>query len=1077
MRTKLNGLLTLLLALVVHISFAQQKTVSGTVTDQGGLPLPGVNIVVEGTTTGTQTDFDGNYSIMASQGETLLFTYIGQKAVRKSVGAGSTVNVQMEEDAQALEEVVVTAQGIKREKKALGFAVSSVDEEDLESRSEGDVARVLSGKASGVQITAAGGMSGSATNVVVRGLSSFSGSNQALFVVDGVPFSSDTNAQDTNGGGSNFLTGNTGSSRFLDLDPNNIAKIEVLKGLAAATLYGSQGKNGVILITTKAGSAVGGKKKTEITVNQSYFVNEFASLPDYQDEYGNGFDQAFGWFFSNWGPSFEESGLSGWGRQSAIDENGTLEHPYSSTAVAATREAFPELQGTRYDWKPYDSVEDYFKPGSVSSTSVNINGASEDGNTTFNANFGYLDDESFVPGNGLTRANISLGGRSKLSNKFTVSGAMNYSRTDYSSPPIAASEGNGTTGLSIFGNIYFTPRSVDLLGLPYQNPIDGSSVYYRNGNDIINPRWTENNVKYSQLTTRVFWNASVQYDINDNLNMTYRAGLDYYNERNEQYSNKGGVAFTSAIFGFLNTYDNNNTIWDHYLALNGNYDLSEKLGLSFNAGATTRSTTFDQQGVASTGQIVFDIQRHFNYSNQSPIQYSEKRNIAGLLGQVTLDYDNMLFLTASTRTDWVSNLTTENNSQTYPSASASFLPTAAWPGIKSEKGLNFLKLRAGLGQSATFPTAYPTVSVVEQNTQVYGEGGEVTTNQVAAFKANPDLKPELLSEFEVGFESKFFNNRVSLDFTYFDRTTKDLIVREPLSPSTGFTFTQSNVGKIEGDGIEIDLGVDWVRSDNFNWNTRANFTKNKFIVTEQEQDIIIYAGSSTLSVGGNAAIKGEQLGVIVGDAIARDADGNFLIDDGGDYVTTEVDANGNVPIIGNPNPDYIMNIINSLSYKNWNLGFQFSHTKGGDIVSNTIGTLLGRGLITETLDRENTYILPGVSQSTGEVNNKQINNSTYYFNNILFGPTELKVYDASVVRLQELSLGYTFPAKALERTPFGSLTITAQGFNLWYDAYNTPDGANFDPNIQGAGVGNSQGFDFINGPSSRRYGVSIKATF
>ena len=1080
MRTKLNGLLTLLLALVVHISFAQQKTVSGTVTDQGGLPLPGVNIVVEGTTTGTQTDFDGNYSIMAAQGETLLFTYIGQKAVRKSVGAGSTVSVQMEEDAQALEEVVVTAQGIKREKKALGFAVSSVDEKDLESRSEGDVARVLSGKASGVQITAAGGMSGSATNVVVRGLSSFSGSNQALFVVDGVPFSSDTNAQDTNGGGSNFLTGNTGSSRFLDLDPNNIAKIEVLKGLAAATLYGSQGKNGVILITTKAGSSVGGKKKTEITVNQSYFVNEFASLPDYQDEYGNGFDQAFGWFFSNWGPSFEESGLSGWGRQASIDANGTLEHPYSTTAVAATREAFPEFQGARYDWKPYNSVENYFKPGSVSSTSVNINGASEDGNTTFNANFGYLDDESFIPGNGLTRANVSIGGRSKLSNRFTVSGAMNYSRTDYSSPPIAASEGNGTTGLSIFGNIYFTPRSVDLLGLPYQNPIDGSSVYYRNGNDIINPRWTANNAKYSQLTTRVFWNAAMQYDINDNLNVTYRAGLDYYNERNEQYSNKGGVQFTSAIFGFLNTYDNNNTIWDHYLALNGNYDLSEKLGMTFNVGATSRSTSFDQQGVASTGQIVFDIQRHFNYANQSPIQYSETRNIAGLLGQVTLDYDNMLFLTASTRTDWVSNLITENNSQTYPSASASFLPTAAWPGLKSQNGLNFLKLRAGLGQSATFPTAYPTVSVIEQNTQVFGDDGGITTNQVAGFKANPDLKPELLSEFEVGFESKFIDNRVSLDFTYFDRTTKDLIVREPLSPSTGFTFTQSNVGKIEGDGIEIDLGIDWFRSDSssgFNWNTRANFTKNKFIVTEQEQDIIIYAGSSTLSVGGNAAIKGEQLGVIVGDAIARDADGNFLIDDGGDYVTTEVDANGNVPIIGNPNPDFVMNVINSFSYKNWNLGFQISHIKGGDIVSNTIGTLLGRGLITETLDRENTYILPGVSQSTGEVNNKQINNSTYYFNNILFGPTELKVYDASVVRLQELSLGYTFPAKSLERTPFGSLTITAQGFNLWYDAYNTPKGANFDPNIQGAGVGNSQGFDFLNGPSSRRYGLSIKATF
>lgn len=1080
MKTKHNVVLTLLLALIVQFSFAQDKTITGTVTDQDGLPLPGVNIVVEGTTTGTQTDFDGNYSIQASEGQSLLFTYIGQKPVTQTVGASNTVDVQMTEDAQALEEVVVTAQGITREKKSLGYAVSSVDEEALEQRAEGDVARVLSGKASGVNITAAGGMSGSATNVVIRGLSSFSGSNQALFVVDGVPFSSDTNAQDTNGSGSNFLTGNTGSSRFLDLDPNNIANVEVLKGLAAATLYGSQGKNGVILITTKAGASKGAAKKTEVTVSQSYFVNEFASLPDYQDEYGNGFDQNFGWFFSNWGPSFEEEGLSGWGRQPLIDGNATLEHPYSTTAVASTRDAFPELQGTRYDWRPYNSVEEYFKPGGTSTTSVNINGTSESGTTSYNVNFGYLDDESFIPGNGLTRSNISVGGNSKLSNNFTISAAMNYSRTDYSSPPIAASEGNGTTGLSLFGNIYFTPRSVDLIGLPFQNPVDGSSVYYRNGNDIINPRWTATNVKNSQLTNRFFWNASMTYDFTENLNLTYRAGLDFYNERNVQYSNKGGVEFASAIFGFLNTYDNNNTIWDHYLALNGNYDLSEKLGLSFNVGGTTRSTTFDQQGTASTGQIVFDIQRHFNYANQAPIQYTERRNIAGVLGQATLDYDNMLYFTASTRTDWVSNLSTENNSQTYPSASLSFLPTAAFPGMKSQNGLNYLKVRAGLGQSATFPDQYPTISVVEQTTQVFGEDGGVTTNQVAGFRANPDLKPELLSEFEVGFESRFLNNRVSLDFTYFDRTTKDLIVNEPLSPSTGFTFTQSNVGKIEGDGIEIDLGIDWVRSDEtngFKWNSRANFTTNEFIVTEQEQDIIIYAGSSTLSVGGNAAIEGEQLGAIVGDAVARDENGNLLVDDGGDYVTTEQDADGNVPVIGNPNPDFVTNFINTISYKNWNLGFQFNWTKGGDIVSNTIATLLGRGLIVETLDRENTYILPGVSQSTGEPNNRQINNSTYFFNNILFGPTELKVYDASVVRLQELSLGYSFPSKYLDRTPFGSLTFTLQGFNLWYDAYNTPDGANFDPNIQGAGVGNSQGFDFLNGPSSRRYGISVKASF
>jgi len=1060
------------MTLAVQLSFAQEKLISGTVTDGTGLPIPGVNIVVVGTSTGTQTDFDGNYSIEASVGDVLRFTYVGLKSQDLTVGAPEIMDLTMKEDESILEEVVVTAQGIKREKKALGYAVSSVDSEQLEQRAEGDVARILAGKAAGVNITAAGGMSGSATNVVIRGLSSFSGSNQALFIVDGVPFSNDTNAT------GNFVDGNTGSSRFLDLDPNNIANIEVLKGLAAATLYGSQGKNGVILVTTKAAaSGTGRPKKTEITFNQSYFVNAFASAPDYQDSFGNGFDQSFGWFFSNWGPSFDRDGISGWGNQAAIDDNGTLEHPYSTTSVQSTRDAFPELQGARYDWKPYNSVENFFSDGRVINTSVNINGGSSDGTASYNVNFGHLDDESFVPGNELTRTNLSIGGSAKLSNKFTVSGAMNYSRTNYSTPPIAASRGNGTLGLSLFANVFFTPRSVDLLGLPFENPIDGSSVYYRNGNDIINPRWIEANIKNSQLTNRFYWNASLQYEINDNLNLVYRAGLDFYNERNVNYSNKGGVEFESAIFGFLSTYDNNNTIWDHYFALNGDYDLSEKLGLTFNVGATSRFNSFDQQGVFSTGQLVFDVQRHFNYENQLPIQETEERNIAGILGQVTVDYDNMLFVTASSRTDFVSNLIQENNNLTYPSASLSFIPTAAFEGLKSTNGLNYLKLRGGYGSSATFPTGYPTVGIVEQNTQVFGAGGGITTNQVAGFRANPDLKPELLSEIELGFEARFLDNRVSLDFTYFDRTTTDLIVNEPLSPSTGFTFTQSNVGKIEGDGIEVDLGINWFKKGDFKWRSSINLATYNPVVTEQEQDIIIYAGSTDPEIGGNAAIEGYPLGSIVGTAIGRDEEGNFLVNGGGNYVITESSDETVIPVIGDPNPDYIANFINNISWRGINFGFQISHTKGGDIMSSTIAALLGRGLITETENRLDTYILPGVSQATGEPNDLQLNNSTYYFNNLLFGPAELKIYDASVIRLQEVSLGYTLPEKWLEKTPFGSLSITAQGFNLWYDAYNTPDGANFDPNVQGAGVNNSQGFDFLNGPSSKRFGVSVKASF
>lgn len=1077
------------MAFVVQLTFAQDKTITGNVTDDTGLPLPGVNIIVKGTATGTQSDFDGNYSIGASVGQTLVYSYVGFTQQEIAVTAStSTVNVQMVPGTE-LEEVLVVAHGIKREAKALGYAVSTVESADIEQRTEGDVARVLSGKASGVQITSQSGTSGSATNVVIRGYNSITGSNQALFIVDGVPFSSDTNAQ------GNFLNGNVGSSRFLDLDPNNIESVNVLKGLAAATLYGTAGRNGVIVITTKSGGGGANKsaKKTEITVSQSFFVNEIASLPDYQDKYGNGFDQSFGWFFSNWGPSFNADGVDGYLNDPAglIDAQGTLRHPYDSSAFlnnlnGGDNELRNRFAGVRYEWRPYNSVENFFRTGDVVNTSINIRGNSDDGKLAYNVNYGHLDETGFTPGNNIRRNTLAVGGRAQLTNNFTVSATLNFSRNQVASPPVAASRGNGTLGFSTFANVFFTPRSVDLMGLPYTIPETGGSIYYRNGNDIINPRWTVENAGSTQLTNRVFGTAQLQYDFSDNLNLLYRAGVDFYNERNTQYSNKNGVNFNQAIFGQYITWDNNVRIWDHYLTLSGDYDITDDIGITFTAGATSRSRNFDQQGVQSDGQIVFGVLRHFNFLTQTPIQNTSFRNIVGVFAETSLDYSDWAFLTLSARNDWVSNLPTENNNQFYPSISASFLPTAAFPSIRSsEWGLNYLKLRAGLGTSAGFPTGFPTVQNLNLAINVNGgANGPVTTNAISGFRANPDLKPELISEFEVGFDSRFLNNRVNLNVSYFDRSTEDLIVFKPLAPSSGFTQTQDNIGKVEGDGWEVDLSVDLFKSDKedgFNWNSRVNFTQSEQIVTEQEEDQILFAGSTAAFLGANAAIRGEQLGVIVGTRILRDDAGNFVVNSAGNYVTEDQvvldDGRQITPIIGNPNPDYVMNFINTLSYKNFNLGFQFSHTKGGDIASSTIAVLLGRGLIVETEDRANTFILPGVSQSTGQPNEIQINNSQYYFSNVLFGPKELQVYDASVIRLQEVSFGYSVPKKWLEKTPFGSLSVTASGFNLWYDAYNTPDGANFDPNVAGVGIGNGRGFDYINGPSSRRYGLSIKASF
>lgn len=1070
MRTKLNGILTLFFVLAVHLSFAQQKTVTGTVTDQNGLPLPGVNIVVEGTDIGTQTDFDGNYSVQASEGQTLLFSYIGQKDVRVVVGASATVNVQMAEDAQALEEVVVTAQGIKKEKQALGYAVSEVKNDQLEQRAEGDVGRILSGKASGVNITSQSGLSGSGTSIIIRGLSTFSGSNQPLFIVDGVPFDSGTNNQGS------FVNGNNGSSRFLDLDPNNIESVNVLKGLAAATLYGTQGRNGVILITTKNGSASTSVKKNEVTVSSSLFYNEIASLPDYQNEFGNGFDQAFGWFFSNWGPSFQRDGVAGYATQAAIDDNATLAHPYS-TSTAAIQAAFPEFQGARYDWRPYDSVKNFFRTGTVQTTSINFKGNSDDGKVAYNANFGYLDDEGFTPGNNVRRYTLGLGGRAILSNKFTVSGTMNYSNTDFKTPPVSASTGNGAfgTGSSIFGDLFYTPRSVDIQGLPFQNPIDGSSVYYRQNNSIQHPLWTVANAQNRQVTNRVFGNAALTYDINDNLNLTYRFGLDVYSENNTNSQNRGGISGDVANqSGIYQTWNNTNTINDHNIILSGQYELSEKVGFSFNAGATTRREVFDQNGVASSGQQVFGVLRHFNFALQDEIQFFQQRNIAGLYGQLDFDYDRKVYLTLAGRNDWVSNLARENRSIFYPSASISVLPTKFIEGLQTENGLNYLKLRAGYGTSANFPTGFPIASTLVLDTQAFRNGStDVVTNVSANRLGNPNLKPELLEELEIGVESKFWQNRVSLDVSYYNRTTQDLIIDRPLDPSTGFTTTQTNIGEIKANGVEIDLGLDILRSDNpsgVNWNINANWTTNESEVTDLglDTDIVIYSGFTNL---GNAALVGEPLGVIVGTRIQRDDNGDFVVNAAGSYVEEQ-----GTFVIGDPNPEWQLNVSNNLSYQNFTLNFLFNYTQGGDIYSRTVATLLGRGLTTDTVDRINTFILPGV-QADGRPNDVQINNSTFYFSNVLFGPNELGIYDASLIRLQELSLSYSLPKKWLDKTPFGSLNLTASGFNLWYEAINIPDGTNFDPNVAGVGVGNGRGFDFLNGPSSRRYGLSVKATF
>jgi len=1067
--------------LTAQMSFAQ-KTVTGVVSDSDGLPLPGATVLVQGTTTGVTTDFDGNFSINVAEGQILEFSFVGYETAALAVGAGNVINVTLSLGTQ-LEEVIVTSLGITREKRALGYAVSEVDNTQIENRASGDVARVLSGKASGVQVTNQGGISGSGTSVVIRGLSTFSSSNQPLFVVDGVPFQSDTNAMGS------FTSGNNGSSRFLDLDPNNIESVNVLKGLAAATLYGSQGRNGVILITTKSGTTGTGTRaqKNEVTVNTSYFTNELAMKPDFQMQYGNGFNQNFGWFFSNWGPSFDEEGPAGWGRQSAINgtvsgQPGFLKHPYNSNLNARflARDLLPLIglsMDSLWEWKPYDSVGDLFQPGEIINTNINFRGQSDDGKVSYNVNYGNLDDKGFTPGNTLRRNALSFGGRAVLSNKITVNGTLNYTSTDFKTPPIAAAYSSGSSDSSLYGNVFYTPRSVGIAQLPYAHPITGASIYYRSSNGIQHPLWTVNNTGDAQMTHRVFGGVSAQYDISDNLNLRYSYGYDVYSEDNTSYQNKGGVdGNLETQSGMYEKWNNTSTIFNHQVTINGDFELDDDWSVTFNAGAESVGREYDRNGVRSTGQNVFNVLRHYNFNSQEEIEFYSRRNVLGVFAQAAFDYQDYLYFTLASRTDWVSNLSEENRSITYPSASISFVPTSVLD--FGNLPIDFLKVRASYGTSATYPGGYPIASTLSLNTKDFKvDGVEVITNTTGSQLGNTGLKPELLAELEFGLEANLFDNRLSAEISYFDRNTTDLIITQPLDPSTGYTSTRTNIGEISATGWEIDLNADWIRGDKFNWNTSINYTTNQAIVEDlgQNTDQIVYAGFSTR---GNAAIPGLPLTSMIGTSVARDDSGRPLVDASGSYRTNN-DTNyktNKYALIGDSNPDFIANIGNTLTYGNLSLNVLFNASIGGDMYSSFIMTLLGRGITTDTLDRELPYILPGVL-ADGSPNNKMIDNATTYFGNLILGGDELRTWDASVLRLSEVSLTYDIPSSWLDKTPFGAASISAQGFNLWYDAYNTPDGINYDPNIAGLGVGNGSGFEYFNGVSARRYGVSLKLTF
>lgn len=1049
--------LALMLALMSISAMLAQRTVSGKVTDTKGEPLIGVSIFARGTSVGTVTDIDGTYSINVPEGvNTLVFSYTGFETVEMPLGASNVIDLQMREAVEQLSEVVVTGLGIRKEKKALGYGVITLDQSALELRPEADVTRVLRGKVPGVDILPTSGLAGSGTNVIIRGYSSITGTNQPLFVVDGVPFNSDTRADQ------GVLAGAAAaSSRFLDLDPNNIAEVNVLKGLSATVLYGEAGRNGVILITTKNGASRDLDRKFEVTVDQSFFTNKIASLPDDQDKYGNGFWNTASGAFSNWGAPFDQPGKYG------IDENGTIRHPYDRAALNAV---FPQYVGARYKYQAYDNLQNFFQTGLISNTSVNIANRLSEG-TSINFNYGYRNEEGFVPLSNYTKNTFGLGVNTRLSNKIGVRTTLNFVRSDREAPPSGTStSSNPNDGASLFSNVFYTPRSVDLNGLEWENPLDHTSIYYRP--DIQHPYWTLNNTKNTEKVNRFFGTFTFDYSLTNWLTLTYRYGLDTYTQRNRYAINKGG---TQVPNGLLQTRERINTIHDHNASISVNKDLSEDWNLDAVTGVNVRGDFYNFTGTYSTQQFVFGLQDHGNYIEHSTDSYNEEESLLGAYLSATLGYRSFLYLNLSGRNDWTSTLEKDNRTQFYPSASISFIPTEVFTNMTSGGVVDYLKFRVGYGTSAGYPDPYQTRNTLGVTTREFITSGNlvINSNTVSDFFANPNLKPELHKEYELGVEGRFFRNRFGIDLSLYQKKSTDLIIGLDLDPSTGFDQSTVNAAKITNKGIELGMDITPIKSRNFSVTLNGNFTTNENTVDEIFEGIDQIAIVGIFTTLGGYAIPNQPYGLIQGEKVKRDDNGNLIVGSNGLY---ELDAS--LQVLGDPNPDYNLNGGITLNYKDIvTFNALLAYVEGGAIYSTLPSTLMGRGILQETdFDRFVPVIAPGV-KSDGTPNDIQITSTDHYWQNGGVFIDEMRTYDGTYLKLREVSLTFSLPKSVLENTPFGTASLTFSGQNLWFRAYGFPKGANFDPEVLSTGVGNARGFEMMNVPTSKQLGGTLRLTF
>ena len=1008
------------LLLLCLTGYAQERVIEGTVVDGETNPIPGVNVLVKGTTQGTITDIEGQYRLTAGEeAKVLVFSFVGYQTQEEPIGSQSTINVNLTEDAQQLGEVVVTALGVERETKALGYAVEEVQGESITQARETNLVNSLSGRVAGVNVTGSSTTVGGSARLTIRGESSLDiNKNQPLFVVDGVPINN--NVVGSSGAGNLEADYGNGAG---EVNPDDVESISVLKGPNAAALYGSRAANGVIIITTKSGKGANG---LGVSVNSTATFETPLRLPDWQNTYGQGNGGEFAFadgsgsgiadgVDESWGPRLDGQPIPQFDspRDVAGFRGGDIDvAPDGSTITPTPWQSHP------------DNIRGFFETGLTLTNNVAVSGGNESGN--FRLSYTNLDQTGMLPNTDLRRNTVLFSGSYKLSSKLKADAMVNYIRSRSDNRP---SISYGTESLMYLWVWYGRQINTDNLRNYWQPGLEGQQQFNYNYNYHDNPYFTMYENTNGQAKDRVLGNISLTYDFTDNLSLMVRSGTDFYRELRDRKRAYSTQRFPFGMYREDNIFfEERNT--DFLLSYNKEISDQWNIGLSF--GGNRMEQTYEYNELVAPQLSIPEI---YNFRNSRVAlqadEFVNRKRINSLYGLASIGYKNVLFMDLTARNDWSSTLPATNNSYFYPSVSLSAVVSDM---VELPSAFAFAKLRASWAQVGNDTDPY-RLSNVYDYLPAFGDVQRATESSVIR---NPNLKPEIVSSYEVGADLRFFDGRLGLDATYYNMSSRNQILQIDVDRTSGYRSTVINAGEIKNRGVEVMLTGTPVELDNgLRWDINLNWSRNRGKVVDLTEGIPSYriAGNRGAEI---LAVPGQRMGDIYGSVFQR-YNGQIVYSDTGFPLRTS-----DLEKVGNYNPDWMAGITNTISYKGFSLGVLLDIRQGGVIVSQT--TWIGRNagqLAGTVVGRENGLVGEGViATSTDESGNitavrpNDVVVAARDWNYQYFSResnVEAAAWDASFTKLREVKLGYTFPNTLFGATPFRDVRLSVVGRNvaLW----------------------------------------------